>query len=697
MNKRTVSIIHKIIKSKESITITNLAQKYDVSERTIRNDINAINDILSKHKIPKLELKNGGQIAKTDEFLNIIPLVSTDDFYTYKLSKQERIKIASALLVQSTNYITLSEIADKLLVSRATIINDLDNIKRYIKKENLNVLSRPNKGLFVIGKESDKRTFLMRLASPKTELENSNNVFEKLINKHAENKMIIEKILNEQEHIHESFLIDDSFKKIKLYLLVMVNRNYKGEYIEVQNKIEKNSKYDMAQDILKYISQYCHITTSKDEILYLSEILKVARYIKQKSFKKDAFKIQMITRKFIEKISEELEMDLNKDYNFFENLSNHLESVFTAETPNYTDSPSIRNVIKQNQNVFIAVKKHLNIIQKYVNREIQEIEIIYIAIHVCAAIERKKNKEIAFHVILVCHGGIGTSQLLMERLKNHFNFQIVDIVSSHEARNIQAGQADFLISTVKLKECKLDYIVVSPLLSDEDYIRVGKKIDTLRNRRNLPSRIGEKDVTAKGLLDRLNPVIYNIAPQQAPVLLQEIEKVVIQYFHQSKQVEEKTTAPYLHNLLTKEMIQLDIACEDWKDSIVKSAQQLLDKGFIEQRYIDAMITNIEENGPYIVLSKGFAVPHAGLQDGCNKVGMSLIRLKHPVPFGADDLDPVEFVCCFSTIDHQTHLKAFFHLVNIFNKEEFKQKLQTCQTSEQAAQLIKQFEFTIQQD
>ncbi|MDD4760533.1 MAG: HTH domain-containing protein [Bacteroidaceae bacterium] len=368
MNKRTVSIIHQIMKSKESITITTLAQKYDVSERTIRNDINAINEILSEHKIPKLELKNGGQIAKTDEFLNIISLVSTDDFYTYKLSKQERIIIASALLVQSSNYITLSEIADKLLVSRATVINDLDHIKQYIKKGNLNVLSRPNKGLYVVGKESDKRTFLIRLASPKTELENSNNVLENLMNKHAENKMIIEKILNEQEHIHESFLIDESFKKIKRYLLIMVNRNYDGEYMEVQNNIE-NSKYDMAQDILKYISQYCHITTTKDEILYLSELLKMARYIKQKSFKKDAFKIQMITRKFIEKISEELEMDLNKDYNFFENLSNHLESVFTTEAPNYSDNLSVRNVIKQNQNVFIAVKKHLNIIRKYVNRD----------------------------------------------------------------------------------------------------------------------------------------------------------------------------------------------------------------------------------------------------------------------------------------------------------------------------------------
>lgn len=36
---------------------------------------------------------------------------------------------------------------------------------------------------------------------------------------------------------------------------------------------------------------------------------------------------------------------------------------------------------------------------RYVNWKITDMEIAYIAIHVCAAMERKKNKEIAFHVI----------------------------------------------------------------------------------------------------------------------------------------------------------------------------------------------------------------------------------------------------------------------------------------------------------
>ena len=82
----------------------------------------------------------------------------------------------------------------------------------------------------------------------------------------------------------------------------------------------------------------------------------------------------------------------------------------------------------------------------------------------------------------------------------------------------------------------------------------------------------------------------------------------------------------------------------------------------------------DRNGPYVVLSPGFAVPHEGLEKGSIKVGMNLIRLKHPVEFGADEFDPVEFVCCLSAVDHKTHLKAFFNLVNMLQNKEFKESL-----------------------
>lgn len=693
MNKRLVSIIYELSNLEKEISIDYLAKLFKVSSRTIRNDLNTINDILKEHDQPLIELKNGGKIIRSKSFSSILELISAGDYYSYKLSKDERKRIAAALLINSPGYITLSTIADNLFVSRATVINDLEGIKKYIRSGNLEVHSHPNKGLRVEGKESDKRLFLMKIAQYKNDGNQSDDVVSRHISIQAGNKITIQKIVYEQEHVHKSYLTDDAFDNILLYLGIMVNRNLMGEYIEVRQHFD-NSKYHMAQDILRYVSQYCHINTTEDEIQFLSEQLSNEHYMKQKSSKKESIRIQLITRQFIENICEELEMNLNDDYDFFENLANHLESVLTQIPQNYPNSSLIDEVLEDNQEVLEAVSKNLYVIGQYVNRQITKIEIGYIAIHICAAIERKKNKEIAFHVIVACHAGIGTSQLLMEKLKKHFNFQIVDVISSHEAKHIDPSKADFIISTVPLSNCKLDYVIVSPLLSDEDYIRVGNKIDTLRDSRHLPTRVGERELSAKGLLEKISPIIHDIVPDQAPLLIKEIRKVVRGYFNQSIEADAEIFSPYLHHLLPASHIQLDVECTDWRDAIRKSAKPLLELGYIEERYINSMIANVEENGPYIVLSKGFAFPHEGVEKGSVKVGMNLIRLKTPVNFGDEDFDPVEFVCCLSAVDHKTHLKAFFNLVNMLQNNEFKEQLRKCSSASEVAEIIEKYEYSV---
>lgn len=225
MNKRTISIINELNKIDKNISLADLAKQFEVSQRTIRNDLNAINEILRENQLSELELRSGGQIYRTKEFSEILPLVSDKDYYSYKLSKEERKRIASAMLIGSSEYITLSTIADNLFVSRATIINDLDDIKEYIRAGNLEVLSHPNKGLRVEGKESDKRLFLMKLGGLRADVAETESTVDKYISVQAGNRITIQKIVGEQEHFHKCFLTDDSFQKILLYLGIMVSRN----------------------------------------------------------------------------------------------------------------------------------------------------------------------------------------------------------------------------------------------------------------------------------------------------------------------------------------------------------------------------------------------------------------------------------------------------------------------------------------
>ena len=690
MKQRSLQIARTLSENGVPVTIEELASKFDVTQRTIRNDLNEISDLLEQNDYPRLSFANGGQIVSPENFRQVLMSVMPDSFYTYKLSPEERARVAAVILVNASSYVTLGEIADRLFVSRATIIKDLENIRTVLKTGNLELLSRANKGLSVAGKESEKRFFLLRTLRRASIP--SDDAVSRLTSVQAGDRVILQKILNEQEHLHETFLTDASFQDISLYLGIMINRNMQGEFMEPQPYFDDSERYLMAQDILRYVTQYCGVRTTEHDIACLCVLLDQARYIRRRSSDKNAVKIQMITRQFIAAVSEELEVNLNNDYEFFENLSNHLASVFSAPPAIYPEREVIEEVLEENQEIVEAVNRRLPVIARYIDREITETEIAYIAVHVCAAMERKKNKEIAFHVIIVCHAGVAASRLLTEKLRKHFHFQIVDILPAHEIKFLPEDKADFVISTVPLKNCKLEYVIVSPSFNDSDYIRVGNKIDALRNSRHLPSRVQDKDISAKGVIDTIQPIIYEAVPDLAPNLMKQLRRSVRDYFNQSAGAEAEIFSPYLHHLLPPDHIELDVECTDWRDAIRKSARKLMEWGYIEKRYIDAMIANVEENGPYIVLSKGFAVPHEGLEQGSVRVGMYLIRLKTPIPFEADEFDPVEFVCCLSAVDHKTHLKAFFNLVNMLQENEFKNMLRRCNTPAEVASIIEKYEY-----
>lgn len=696
MNKRTKDIVGELIRTDQTLTISDLSTHFGVSERTIRNDLNNINDWLGQNGLSLIKLGSNGRIEYRPEIEEVQKFVLENDFYSYKLSKEERKLIMAAILISSSEYTTLAKIADILFVSRVTVINDLDDVKRFISQEKLKVISHSNKGLRVEGEESRKRRMLLLMNRPQREfgqMDFAGNTLNRLMGIEGEEQEIIRKIINEQEHANNSFMTDDSFHELTLYLSILLKRVRQGEFVEKQD-ISYNLRYPMAAGILKYLCQYCGVTVTEDEVQYLSMVLSGLRYLKKDDFNGDIVKTQLITRQFIEAVSRTLELDFNNDYVFYENLSNHLQSIFESSDLSFKENPVLRQILDKNKQIEYAVDENRAIVEKYIRRPLSPVELTYIAIHICAAIERKKNKEVAFHVILVCHGGIGTSQLLLERLKKHFNFQIVDIMSAHEVGQIRKGQADMVISTVRLSDCEIDNVVVTPSLDDTDYLKVGHLIDDLRSRKNLPPRLEKKKITAKGLLNRLKPVIRQYKEQDVELLLKKVEEEVNQYFCVEGENPD-LFAPMLHHILTADRIELDVECRDWREAVRLSASRLLRDGVIEKCYVESMIHNIEENGPYVVIYPGFAMPHDAADAGTLRVGMNLIRLKEPVLFGDEEAEPVRYVCCLSAVDHERHLKAFFHLVNLLQNSRFRDMLERCSSPKEMADGIRKFEYELE--
>ncbi|RKD31217.1 PTS sugar transporter subunit IIA [Thermohalobacter berrensis] len=146
----------------------------------------------------------------------------------------------------------------------------------------------------------------------------------------------------------------------------------------------------------------------------------------------------------------------------------------------------------------------------------------------------------------------------------------------------------------------------------------------------------------------------------------------------------------LKKLLNKDTIKLDIVANDWKEAIFKGCEILLDKGYIEKKYIDSIIKNIEENGPYIVITKGVAFPHSKPEDGVNHLAMSLVTLKEPVYFGHEQNDPVRLVITLAAVDSNTHLSALSKFISLLRSSEDIEKIINSKTKEEVIKIIEKF-------
>lgn len=690
MNKRSREILSQLITKTEysqTISIQDLAEMFKVSSRTIRYDIEQINDYLKENHLQPLNLGKQGVINTQADITKARESLSEEGFYSFKLSREERVCFSAVMMICSDDYITLSEIADQLFVGRSTIIQDLEHIKSFFRERHLYVLSHSNKGLLLEGREIDKRNLLIDMIQSENSIFKVEPIFQHLTQCLSKNLKIdledismIEKIINEAEHIYGRFLTDQSFVQLRNYFQLSLYRLRKAHYVEYGD--DKNSKWDMAKGMIDQIQQFIVKEIPDTEIYYVASVLNRMKYIKKTTSNKEIVKMQVITRNFIEKISKDIHRNLQGDYIFYENLINHLESTFSTLGDRFAINSVVDEVLQRYPEVKQATERNVYVFEEYVGRKLSEEEIAYIVVHICAAIERNKNETVRYSVVLVCNGGIGTSQLLLARLEKFFHLDVIDIIPAHDIENMNMDDVDAVISTISLEGKGIEYIQVDPLLTDEDCIRVGEKLSKIHPKVSEKETISEENQDSLKSLETIKDILEE---DEEEIAIGKIKSVIESFF----QKKEETT---LSDLLPAQAIQIGVECSDWKGAIEASAKYLLKNGAINENYIKAMIKNVMENGPYIVVAPGFALPHEALNAGASKVGMSLIRLKTPVPFGKKEMDPIEWVCCLSAINKETHLKAMFQLVNLFYNQSFRKQIKECKTGEEIYKIIEQFEY-----
>ncbi|OPX48196.1 PTS sugar transporter subunit IIA [Clostridium thermobutyricum] len=107
--------------------------------------------------------------------------------------------------------------------------------------------------------------------------------------------------------------------------------------------------------------------------------------------------------------------------------------------------------------------------------------------------------------------------------------------------------------------------------------------------------------------------------------------------------------------------------EDYGEGIKISCNMLKEKGIIEEKYYNAIMSKIDEFGPYFCIADGVAMPHARPEDGSIETGVSVVKLNNPVDFLGKKIS-VFFT--LSAKDNESHLGLLRQIAEVcMNKDK----------------------------
>ena len=515
---RVMKIAKILLENKKPITTNQIASELQVSNKTVRNDLKKLQDFVEREGL-RLNKKTGVGTSiegPEENRAQLLQSINKDLHYIEPYSREGRQNYILKRLFMHSGSLTSQELADELYVCSATIHKDLKLIEEWIEPFNLKLVKKRNSGIEIVGGEEDYRKAISYLISEVKEVEELQELLYPEYKGRIDYQSLsqlkalynidykkLEEILNQVESKLKFRFSQEAYISLIIHIAIAMKRIRDNKDIilseEILENVRDTEEFTCAKEMGLQMQKDFGILIPESEIGYITLHI-LGSKIHQKdlgslklSFESvDELEVAVeIARKIAEIASDALNMDLTNDLALENGLVLHLRPTINRLKYGMTLRNPILDEIKTNYpDIFGVAWMCSRVFEKYLDVKIPESEIGYIAIHLGAAVERNRKQ---IKTLVVCHSGIGTSQLLSVRLERSFKeIEIIGIVSSTAITLDLLEKAELVVSTIPLQIDK-PVLVICPLFRKKDIRKVDEYIHGI-NRRHVTRTLKHKSV-----------------------------------------------------------------------------------------------------------------------------------------------------------------------------------------------------------
>ncbi|MGJ0915499.1 BglG family transcription antiterminator [Enterococcus avium] len=496
LSKRETQILKLLFDHKHTyLTSQEIASGIDVSNRTARKYLHLLEDALKQESLATIEAKqgNGYQLKiedarRFDEFYleEVKSQMASKDITTIQESNDRQYYILNRLFFeQSAVYV--DAIADELFVSRSTISNDLVEIKKLITPYQIELQSKSNKGIFIVGNEQNIRHFIMNYFFMERLHDNlfAFSMYANLLEGISVEEIVI--IVLDECRESQLKLSDFIVYNLVLHIGLAIKRIQNGFFMDIQAPIsfdEDSIEYQTALKILARIEHAVGITFSSEEADFIALHLKNKITAKTIFKKADATEEQIRAQllETLKAIDQDTPFDLEHDTILIDGLMLHFIPLLTRLQNNSSiENPLLEEIKTQYPDLFELTVNYFSKMPVFKSYQVTEGEWAYLAIHITAAVERYFNEQ-KTHVLVICATGLGSSQMIKNRLEREFGSRILieKVISYYEIAEQDLSHIDLVISSINLGNIVLNapIVNVSVFLGKDDIQKINHEISS---------------------------------------------------------------------------------------------------------------------------------------------------------------------------------------------------------------------------
>ena len=618
LTKRQNMIISIMNRQKDWIIGKDLARLLNVSDRTIRNDIAAINDFY-KDTMIEANIKKGYRIQE-EKVRNLI--IATDKQMPETV-EERRLFILEKLL--KVGQIHLYELSKEMCVSEFSLENDINKTRKLLGNYPGLKIDRNSNMLRLSGRECEKRRLYEELILS----DMSGNLLN--INKIAE-KFSRFNLLKIKETLRNIFLESQyEINEIQIpatviHIGVILERNLSYHFlknIECREKILETREYEISKLFFEKISQMLLLKVPEEEIVDFAVYLNRG---KKKGYKENEQLEEIaseMVQHIIDEIKEYFDIDFSEDREFRLGLELHINSLLKRHYEKIEiDNTCLEEVKRKYPLIFEMGVWVCKIIEERLKIIISENEISFIALHIGSAYERANLRK-KYKCILICPHNKMITDLCVQKIVNRFSerMEIIKCMSYFEEADILKNKPDFILTTQPLTHTL--EIMTAEVSMFFDY---------------------KDEAVVFQILNRLDQIRY---------------KNNFQFF--------------ILNLIREEFFTVNMVEEQPEKIISAMCDNLYSRGYVTEGFKESVLKR--ETLSSTSFFHGFAIPHNMSNQYTIHSAISAAILKRPVKWGQYDVRLVLLLAI--TEENRNLLKIFFDWLNgvVSDSEKFTKLLE----------------------